>query len=643
MSCCSGCNHSCAKVSEGSCHSTGLAGGFLRELLGHKVLVLDLAIFLAFFVAGFIFEIPRGVLSAGYFAAWLLAIWGLLPEMAREFRDGNIFNEFTLMIIASGGAFYLGEPAEGAAVLVFYSIGELFQDMAVDHARESIVKMLDTSGDRIRVARGGASIETTVKEALPGDEVTLAPGEKAPLDGRLVSGSAVMNTAAVNGEPVPSELSAGDRIYAGMVNTSRECRMVVTSSWQEGSTSKILDSIQEASGRKSNVQRFMTRFASIYTPCVILLAVLVAAIPIAFGADAGASIQRGLVFLVVSCPCALVVSIPLGYFGGIGLASRNQLLFKGANYLDIASKINVVAFDKTGTLTRGELTVAETRSFPGAPGGWEEAAAALESRSTHPAAQAIANCSASEGISAAGEASDVEELPGMGLKGVVDGHEVLAGNARLFESRGIALPDVDSDLNCVFIAVDGRPAGCFLLDDALRPEAQAALDELFKAKVKTALLTGDRKASATRVAKRLGIDEVHAELMPGDKRDVLRKLKEGEGSVVAFVGDGINDAAVLAEADIGIAVGKNGSDLAIEAADLVIRDGDLRRIPMAMRIGSATRRVVWQNIALAFAVKIAVMGLSCLGEATLWEAVFADVGVALLAILNAVRIQNSRE
>lgn len=640
MSCC--CKDCCDRGSvSAEEREAGLLRDFLRKFTADRSLLTASVLFLALMSAGCFLELPKAVRFGGYFAAWLLTAWKLLPELWEECKEKNFFNEFTLMIVATAGAFRLGEYAEGAAVLLFYSIGELFQDLAVDHARDSVLKMLDTSGDRIRVCRNGKEMNVSVKEAQPGDVVALAPGEKVPLDGELLSGAAVMNTSAVTGESLPVEMERGAKLYAGMINGGRECELRVSASWEQSSTAQILHNIEEASERKSKVQRFISKAAAIYTPCVIGLAVLITVLPALFVKDYSFSdgFERALIFLVISCPCALVVSVPLGYFGGIGLASKYGLFFKGANCLDTVSKLDCVAFDKTGTLTKGELSVQSVETFPGADPSWRAMAVALESKSNHPAAQAIARSGAD--LAETPQANGVEELPGMGLRGTVNGAEVLAGNRRLFDSRGIALPEQKSDLNCVYVAVNGRASGCFLLDDSLKEEAEEALKRLHGEGIRSALLSGDRKSAAERVANALGIHEIHAELLPGDKRSVLRGLKRNAGHV-AFVGDGINDAAVLADSDLGIAIGKNGSDLAIDAADLVIRDGDLRRIHLAMRIGRATRSVVWQNIILAFAVKAVVLILGAWGLATLWEAVFADVGVAILAILNAVRIQRMK-
>lgn len=635
MGCC------CGELGE-HCHQGGgrsLAADFFHRFRTDYSLCAASLLFFGTLAAGCVMELPPPVRTGGYLTAWFLVIVKLLPELWEQICRKQFFNEFTLMIAATAGAFYLGEYAEGAAVILFYSVGEMFQELAVDHARDSVLNMLDSSGDRIRVRRGGEIVAVTVREAVDGDVVTLAPGEKVPLDGELLSISAVMNTSAVTGEPVPAEMERGSRLYAGMINGGRACEMRVTACWEESSTAKILHNIEEAAERKSRVQRFITRVAAVYTPCVFGLAVLITVLPALFVREYEFSVWfgRALVFLVISCPCALVVSIPLGYFGGIGLASKNGLFFKGANYLDVVTHLTCIAFDKTGTLTKGTLSVKRTVTLDG-PEDWLPFAVALESGSNHPAAQAVACLGA--GMRELPEITEVEELPGMGLRGVSGSTEILAGNRRLFESRGIALPEIDSELNCVFVALNGTPAGYFLLDDTVKEEAAEALKSLRGEGIRTVLLSGDRVAAARRVAELLGIEDVHAELLPDGKRTVLRELKK-ESATVAFVGDGINDAAVLAESDLGIAIGKNGNDLAIDAADLVIRDGDLRRIVLAIRIGRRTRTVVWQNIVFAFVVKAAVLILGAFGAATMWEAVFADVGVALLAILNAVRIQRS--
>lgn len=634
MACCCECGGGASRP-----RNMNLMQDFKRSFFTDYPLLASSILFLGMLSAGAVAELPESVRFGGYLIVWLLTAGKLLPGLWEQFRRKQFFNEFTLMIAATVGAFYLGEYAEGAAVMLFYSLGELFQELAVEHARESVLRMLDTSGDRILVRRDGRSISIPVKEAEAGDVITLAPGGKVPLDSELLSESAVMNTSAVTGESMPAEMERGGKLYAGMINGSRECEIRVAARWEDGSTAKILHNIEEAAERKSRIQRFITRVAAVYTPCVLALAVMITVLPAFFVQDYefATYFGRGLIFLVISCPCALVVSIPLGYFGGIGLASKNGLFFKGANFLDVASRLNCIAFDKTGTLTKGVLSVERTVTLPGAP-EWLPLAVALEMKSNHPAAQAIA-CSGG-GLQDLPPVSDVEELPGMGLRGVSGTTSILAGNRRLFELREIALPEVESELNCVFVALNGAVAGYFLLDDTIKEEAPEALARLRRDGIRTALLSGDRKASANRVAESLGIKEVYAELLPMEKRAALHELKK-ESENVAFVGDGINDAAVLAESDLGIAIGRNGSDLAIDAADLVIRDGDLRRIDLAIRIGRRTRSVVWQNIIFAFAVKAIVLVLGASGDATMWEAVFADVGVALLAILNAVRIQRA--
>ena len=592
-------------------YERNLAGDFFHRFRTDYPLCAASLLFFGTLAAGLVTELPAPVRIGGYLTAWLLVIVKLFPELREQLRRKQFFNEFTLMIAATAGAFWLGEYAEGAAVILFYSVGEMFQELAVDHARNSVLSMLDFSGDRIRVHRDGGTVAVTVREAAAGDVVTLAPGEKVPLDGELLSASAVMNTSAVTGEPVPAEMERGARLYAGMINGGRACEMRVTACWEEGSTAKILHNIEEAAERKSRVQRFITRVAAVYTPCVFGLAVLITILPALFAREYEFSVWfgRALIFLVISCPCALVVSIPLGYFGGIGLASKNGLFFKGANYLDVVTHLTCIAFDKTGTLTKGILSVKRTVTLPGAP-EWLPFVIALESGSNHPAAQAVARLG--EGMRGLPEIVEAEELPGMGLRGISGDTEILAGNRRLFESRRIALPEMESDFNCVFVALNGTPVGYFLLDDVVKEETAEALERLRGEGIRTVLLSGDREATARRVAESLGIEEVHAELLPDDKRTVLRELKK-ESATVAFVGDGINDAPALKAATVGIAMGGVGSDIAVDAADIVLVDDEIRELPHLVAMSVRMMRTIRLNLIFSMTLNLVAITLAILG------------------------------
>ena len=590
-------------------------------------------------------------LKPGWFSGWLRVVWyvaAYLPvalpvmrEAVAALRKGAFFTEFTLMTVATLGAFFIGEYSEGVAVMIFYAIGELFQQAAVNRAKRSIKALLDVRPDTVNVLRGTKTFTVSPGEVLPGEFIQVRPGEKVALDGTLASETASFNTAALTGESKPDTKTKGETVLAGMINLNTVAEVRVTSLFKDSKLSRILELVQDATARKSQTQLFISRFAKIYTPVVFFLAVAITALPFFFVEKYVFAdwLYRGLVFLVISCPCALVISIPLGYFGGIGLASRNGILFKGSNFLDVMSQVNTVVMDKTGTLTKGVFKVQKVDTAPGiSPGKLVETAAALESKSTHPVALAVVEFFGKDKIML--PVSAVEEIAGHGIRGKVAGDDVLAGNLKLMQKFGIATPPEVAEIveTFVLLAINGQYAGCITIADEPKDDAKQAVADLHGMGIQTVMLSGDKSSVVQKVAAALGIDRAFGDLLPEGKVEKVQALKS-ENRRLAFVGDGVNDAPVVALADAGIAMGGLGSDATIETADIVIQNDQPSKIASAVKIGKLTRRIVWQNIGLAMAVKIAVLALGAGGVATLWEAVFADVGVALLAILNAVRIQ----
>lgn len=578
-----------------------------------------------------------------FIPAYLLAGYNVLDLAFRKAMRLDFFNEFFLMSVATIGAFAIGSYSEGVAVMVFYSIGEWFQDTAVSNAKRSIKALLDIRPDAVDVIRAGKISTVNPAEVKIDEIIQIKPGEKVALDGILLSEKATFNTAALTGESKPDNKNKGEQVLAGMINLNQLSEIQVKADFKDSKLSKILEMVQDATARKSQTQLFISRFAKVYTPIVFLLAVLVVGLPYFFVADYVFRdwLYRGLVFLVISCPCALVVSIPLGYFGGIGLASKNGILFKGSNFLDVMTQIDTVVMDKTGTLTKGVFDVQRVVTNNFDEKELVRLAAAIESKSTHPIASAI--------VKYAGDVlqdvkiEQVEEVAGHGLKGLINGKEVLAGNARLLDKFKIpydkALAEEADTI--VVIAVAGQYAGYITIADELKEDAKEAISALHALKIQTVMLSGDKQTVVDKVAKLLGIDKAFGNLLPENKVEKVEELKKN-GKHLAFVGDGVNDAPVVALADAGIAMGGLGSDATIETADIVIQNDQPSKIVTAIKIGKLTKNIVWQNIALAMGVKIIVLILGAGGVATLWEAVIADVGVALLAILNAVRIQQMK-
>lgn len=579
---------------------------------------------------------------AWYLAAYLPVGWPVLVNAVRTIAKGAVFSEFFLMSLATIGAFYIGEYPEGVAVMLFYAVGELFQNAAVDRAKRNIQALLDVRPDTANVLRDGIPVETPAAEVKVGDILRIRVGDRVPLDGKLLSEKASFDTAALTGESVPRTIVNDAPVLAGMIAADKVVDMEVTKPFGESSLARILDLVEHAAKSKSPTELFIRRFARIYTPIVVALAVGIVLVPmlVVESYDFNSWLYRALIFLVISCPCALVISIPLGYFGGIGAASRKGILLKGGNYLDVLTKVNTVVMDKTGTLTEGVFAVQEVK--PAESASAEQllgVVKAMEAHSTHPIAKAVLEHPQGDAV---GEATNVEEISGHGMRGTVQGKEVLVGNARLLKKFNVSYPaDVDTVEDTIVVcAIGGSYAGYITVADKVKADAQQAVNELRASGVREiVMLSGDKTAITQRVAAKLGIHKAFGDLLPEDKVSKMQQVKKDPTAVVAFVGDGINDAPVLALSDVGIAMGGLGSDAAIETADVVIQNDQPSRIAEAIRIGRATKRVVTQNIVLAFGVKAIVLILGAGGLATLWEAVFADVGVALLAILNASRMR----
>ncbi|AWI24787.1 heavy metal translocating P-type ATPase [Flavobacterium pallidum] len=612
----------------------------------HWQLLLSVAVLFVMLSLEFGFDyIPAFPFNLIIFSiAYLLSGYNVLYLAWRKALRFDFFNEFFLMSVATIGAFAIGSYSEGVAVMAFYAIGEWFQDAAVNRAKRSVKALLDIRPDEVAVKRDGNVSVIHPKEVKPGEIIQVKPGGKVALDGELLSEKAAFNTAALTGESKPDSKSKGDIVYAGMINLNTVAEIRVTSGFQDSKLSRILEMVQDATARKSQTQLFISRFAKVYTPIVFALALAVCLIPY-FLVEAyifNVWFYRALVFLVISCPCALVVSIPLGYFGGIGLASRNGILFKGSNFLDVMTQIDTVVMDKTGTLTQGVFQVQQIVANDMEEQDLVKLAAAIETHSTHPIAQAIVQHVGKDLVNGIA-VSEVEEISGHGLKGLFDGKEILAGNTRLMQKFSIDYPkEINSIVyTIVVVAVDKKYKGYITIADKIKEDAEQSIKDLHALNIKTVMLSGDKQSVVNEVANTLGIDDAYGDLLPEGKVEKVEVLKS-EGKRIAFVGDGVNDAPVVALADAGIAMGGLGSDATIETADIVIQNDQPSKIVTAIKIGKLTKQVVWQNIIMAMVVKLIVLGLGAGGIATLWEAVIADVGVALLAILNAVRIQKMK-
>lgn len=594
----------------------------------------------AFFAAA-LFVGEGGALElALYVASYLLFGGKILMSALKNMVHGRVFDENFLMSIATIGAFAIGEYTEGVAVMLFFRIGEFFQDLALDRSKRSISQLMDIRPDYANLATEDGSKRVSPEEVMVGDTILVKPGEKIPLDGVIIDGYSSLDTSALTGESTPREVGVGDEALSGFISKNGTIKIKVQKSFGESTVSKILDLVQNASSKKAKAESFITRFARYYTPFVVLAALLTAFLPPLFveGATLSEWFGRALVFLVVSCPCALVVSIPLGFFGGIGGASRNGVLVKGGSYLEALKNVDTVVFDKTGTLTEGRFSVSRIVSKSSFTK--EELlrfAAYAERYSNHPLALSIVEAY-KERVNEALIASHIE-LSGYGVKALADGKSVIVGNAKLMAEEGVEFLQEGGFESFAYVAIGGEYAGYIALCDDVKEDAKKGVDELKSLGVKhISLLTGDSKSSANRVGEALGIESVYAGLLPHQKVEVLERIMASSNGKTVFVGDGINDAPALARADIGMAMGGAGSDAAIEAADVVLMTGEVSKVVAAIKVAKKTNEIVWQNIYFAIGAKGIVMIAGLYGAAGLWEAVFADVGVALLAILNASRV-----
>lgn len=622
--------------------NTNILKLFLPAIISFILLIT--AIILGYFDVSF-FHL-KWIKLVWYLIAYFPVGYPVFKEMCEEFKNKDFFNEFSLMFLASVGAFYIGEYPEAVAVMLFYSIGENFQDLAVSRAKKNINSLLDQRPDVATVLENDNSLKVfKAKEIQVGSVLQLKPGEKVALDGELISSSASFNTSALTGESAPQTKEKGDIVLAGMINLNTISQIKVTTPYSDSKLSKILNLIQNSNSQKAKTELFIRKFAKIYTPAVFFIALLVFIVPyfVLQNYNYQTWLYRSLIFLVISCPCALVISIPLGYFGGVGLASRNGILIKGSYFLDILVKIRQVVFDKTGTLTQGNFIVQNIHVANGFEKDkildWVNI---TESGSTHPIANAIR-----EQIQMKPDVSKIsylEDIPGKGIKAKIEGNEILVGNFKLLDLYHISYDENIKQIvnTLVLISVNNKFAGYIEIADQLKPDVKKDIGQLHALGIGTTVLSGDKNTIVQEVAKEIGIDQAFGDLLPEDKVIKMKEIKKQTEGMVAFVGDGFNDAPVIALSDVGIAMGGLGSDATIEVADIIIQDDKTAKVPLAIRIGKATKKIVWQNIILAFSIKLLVMILGLFGDANLLEAVFADVGVALLAILNAVRLQNMK-
>lgn len=582
-------------------------------------------------------EIPVRFLL--FMVPYLIIGWDIIYRAVRNISHGQVFDENFLMCIATFGALGVKEYSEAVAVMLFYQIGELFQGYAVGRSRQSISEMMDICPEYANIERDGQIVQVDPDDVSIGDVIIVKAGERIPLDGVVVSGNSFVDTSALTGESAPREVREGSDIISGCVNGSGLLKVQVTKEFDDSTVAKILELVENASSKKAKVENFITKFAKYYTPVVVCAAVLLAVLPpLLFQYPFTDWLERACIFLVISCPCALVISVPLGFFGGIGAASRQGVLVKGSNYLEVLSAMKTIVFDKTGTLTKGEFAVSKVAVNEGTEEEILELAALAEGYSDHPIAGALK--AACEKKLSMERVTDTEEIPGHGIEAVIDGEKVYVGNAKLMDREGIWYEPNQEIGTVVYLAKENLFLGSIVIADSVKPEAKRAISQLKKSGVtKAVMLTGDRKEVGEAVAAQLGIDEVYTDLLPGDKVEKVEALLNGLGEKerLGFVGDGINDAPVLSRADIGIAMGSMGSDAAIEAADIVLMDDNIMKISSVMRIARKTLQIVKQNIVFALAVKAAVLLLGALGMANMWEAVFADVGVSVIAILNSMR------
>lgn len=588
------------------------------------------------FVVGYFFPFEGVMLLCYYGAVYLFIAWDILLSAIRGIFSGQFLDENFLMAIASVGAFFVSDYDEAVAVILFYQVGELFQSCAVSKSRKNIAALMDIRPDYANVERDGTVVEIDPDEVRVGEIIVIKAGEKIPLDCEIIEGYSTVDTSSVTGESVPVEVSEGDSLISGCVNINGFLRCKVTAEFGESTVSKILELVENASEHKAKTENFITRFARYYTPCVVIAAILLGLIPPLFDGMWGEWIKRALTFLVISCPCALVISIPMTFFSGIGGASRKGILVKGANYLETLAEVKTVVFDKTGTLTKGCFTVTEI-----CPDGVKsdellKYAAFAECNSSHPIARSLIEAY-NKDITVS-DIKNVSEIPGKGVTAVIDGKTVLAGRERLLYENNIEFSVCEKPGTVVYVACDGKYIGYIVISDTIKPESKTAISTLKNSGIeKTVMLTGDNELTGKTVASEIGIDEAYCGLFPGDKVELIKKLSENKNGKLAFTGDGINDAPALTCADIGIAMGSIGSDAAIEAADVVIMDDNPCKIALAVKISRKTVSIVKQNIVFALGVKAIILILGAFGFAGMWGAVFADVGVCVIAVLNAMR------
>lgn len=564
--------------------------------------------------------------------------WDVIFKAVRNILHGQIFDENFLMSLATIGAFVTGEYKEGSAVMLFYQIGELFQGYAVGRSRKSISSLMDIRPDYANIEVNGKLIQKAPEEIMPGDIIIIKPGEKIPLDGIVINGNSTINTSALTGESVPREVSAGDDVISGCVNLNGLIYVKVTKEFENSTVSKILELVENSSEKKSRSENFITKFAKYYTPCVVIGAVLLAVIPPAITGEGWINwMHRALTFLVISCPCALVISVPLSFFGGIGCASKNGILIKGSNYIEALTKTDIMVFDKTGTLTKGVFKVTAVHPESVSENQLIEFAAMAESYSDHPISQSIIELYKME-INKS-RVSNYNEISGHGVKCCIDGNLVCVGNNKLMDDIGVKWHPCHHTGTIVHVSVNNEYAGHIIISDEIKPESEKAIELIKKKNIRTVMLTGDTNKVGVQTAKKLKIDDVYTDLLPQNKVEKVEELieKKKEDRKLVFVGDGINDAPVLTRADIGISMGAIGSDAAIEASDIVLMDDNPAKIPLAIEIAKKTLRIVKQNIVFALSVKMLVLITGALGITNMWAAVFADVGVSVIAILNAIR------
>lgn len=601
-------------------------------------------ILLAFvlFVISLLLPVEGPLRLAVFLVPYAVVGWDVLWKAARNIMNGQVFDENFLMCVATIGALVIGEYPEAVAVMLFYQVGELFQSVAVSRSRQSISALMDIRPDYANIERDGQLLQVDPEELAVGDVIVIKAGERVPLDGVVLEGSSALDTAALTGESLPRDVAPGDEVISGCVNLSGLLHVRVSKPFGQSTVARILDLVENSSEKKAQAEHFITKFARYYTPIVVFAALALAVIPSLADGRWGTWVPRALNFLVVSCPCALVISIPLSFFGGIGGASKQGILVKGSNYLEALARAGVVVFDKTGTLTQGQFSVTAVHPEGMAEGELLELAALAEQFSTHPISRSIVT--AWGGVPDRERARDVEEVAGHGVRAVIDGRRVLAGNRKLMDRENIPVStDHDHPGTVIHVAVDGKYAGHLVIADQPKETSAQALKELKQAGVRqTVMLTGDAQGAAQAVAQALGLDQFYAQLLPADKVERVEALlgEKRPKEQLVFVGDGINDAPVLSRADIGVAMGALGSDAAIEAADIVLMDDDLLKLPAAVRIARKTLSIVRQNVVFALGVKLLVLILSAFGYANMWAAVFADVGVSVLAILNASRMLN---